>query len=266
MPAGEFVASPPNDPNNAVAIAAPLPVGAIKKTTEKAERPQRRNVELYTQVLRARAALEVAHRALATHRTTYDTEFAKYRASHPNEPTIDLRDAFGQRWFQRGCAATRKIAAAEMSLQDAMREAAAAGVSIRDPQDDGENPGFYDDDDLIDMLVTTVDWTGVEVGADPDVQPVEADEKNLERMALEGGSSIARLTRDSRVGNVFRGLRRTLWSWIVKTMRFSKRYEHMGERDRRRAHMSISERAYGRRRERIEKWVLGARGGQHQKF
>jgi hypothetical protein len=154
-----------------------------------------------------------------------------------------------------------------------MREAAAAGVSIRDPQDDGENPGFYDDDDLIDMLVTTVDWTGVEswirgveVGADPDVQPVEADEKDLERMALEGGSSIARLTRGFRVGNVFRGLRRTLWRGIVKTMRFSKRYEHMGERDRRGAHMSISERAYGRRRERIEKWVLGARGGQHQKF
>jgi hypothetical protein len=265
------VASPPKDNNNAVVIASPSPGEATGQFQTKAEGPQKRNVELYTQVLRARRALEVAHSGLDAYRTSYDDEFAKYRASHRAGPNVDLRDVFGQQWFERGRDVTRKIAEAEKNLEHAMHEAAAARISVRDPLDDGTPPGFYDDDDLIDMLVTTVDWTGVEawirgveVGADPDVQPAGTEEEELESMALEGKSSFAQLTKGFRVGNVCRGLRRTLWGGVVKTLRFQKQRKDMRE-EKRRAYMSISERAYGGKRARIEKWVLRPQGGQHQK-
>jgi hypothetical protein len=205
----------------------------------------------------ARAMVQLAYKEHDIYRKGYPEAFNQYVASRSHMPGVDLHEEFAKLWIETGRAITQKIVKAEEKLQVALDEAAAANVTVFDPEDNGARAMVYDDEDVFNVCVKNRDWTGVEawvrdvdIGAKPDLQPTGLNEEELE-IAAGNGRAPGRFTFLWKAGRV---LKRTVLKPLSRCLPYQSRQTSRPQQARH-AYMSVSERAVGTNNDKIGRWL-----------
>jgi hypothetical protein len=205
----------------------------------------------------ARAMVQLAYKEHDIYRKGYPEAFKQYVASRSHMPGVDLHEEFAKLWIEAGRAITQKIVKAEEELQVALDEAAAANVTVFDPEDNGARAMVYGDEDVFNVCVKNRDWTGVEAwvrdvdtGAKPDLQPIGLNEEELE-IAAGNSRAPGRFTFLRKAGRV---LKRTVLKPLSRCLPYQSRQRSRPQQARH-AYMSVSERAVGTNNDKIGRWL-----------
>jgi hypothetical protein len=260
------------------------PAQLMKSSTLEMEPGAQREL-ISSQVIAARLLLENAQEEHDEYRQSYDSGLKRYTNDRADLPGVDVDAEFNRKWLGEWRSVIQEVGQREEALEEALRAARAANVTIEDPMDNGD-PNFpYDVDWMDRMLSSHVDrgWIGmwvdqIIVGGE-ELPPVGLEEEFLETEALAQGrgpelvDTIPQpsvpigqgiVASQDHATAVMVGTSREVTSpgAIVGegpvTEKGSSGPPKLAERN---ALVSQSERAYGRRRNAINRWGKNARDG-----
>jgi hypothetical protein len=252
-----------------------------------------RRIKVVMNALGADTSLQAAHAEQDARRSLYKEAFAAYRADRADRSKEDLEPEFCRHWLLEGQKVTQKIRRAEEDITAALAEAVAASVTIPDWEDDGEPAMAYDNEVMAEYAIAQLDrgrlerwlemvdekeapglscWTGP-FGSTPDTEDTlvendgHIDNTNNSHLGAQdadegGGQEVENEESDGILPST-----QTSADVDGTEPRFEFSSEFHGVEDidiaKRNVYMSVSERAYGRRRRKIDHW--SRKFGEHQR-
>jgi hypothetical protein len=181
---GSPLEAPPSDDPSTVADTT---TEDLSTTNEESHDAKQARITL--RLVASRETLLAGYQKMDDHRISYRSALQEYIETHAAAPDVDLREEFSRKLLEEGRKLTQMIASAGKSVDDALDEAAAASISVPDPEDSGEEVFAYKDEDFAEYLKATVDREFVQgwlqklaVGAEPDMLSagwLEAEEEEL---------------------------------------------------------------------------------------
>jgi len=201
------------------------------------------------------------------HRKGFRRKLAVYvndQTQRPSSPQPTLELEFSQKHLQEGRQVAQELEQAEAGFEAALLAAAAAGVSVLDSNDPREPYRPYDEEEFSAALTHIVDrdyisaWAqDIPFGEFNDLPPVGLEEAALEEEAMRDRRGTKRKrAEDDLEGDFDRDLNANT------SHRVDSAFTAF---DTRNAEIlpSGSERAYGRRRRRIDLWTSKVRDGHY---